>query len=400
MNCCLQQLTCLTPFDCLTNSIDQYKGSHLSHVIIQLWECIAIWCIMTYSSDSSARLCFGRMPTMEFEKFLLAPYTENAENIDQRRIEIPIHFGVPMLVLRQKHEMELSIGRSFIEAEPPQKALVDLLVDRLILNCTTTEDMIIMLSRVKPSLIFHAILEMLRRLPEPLFVMSPKGAQIASKISLMEPPHSYDFQIEEELYKEILRQNAEQGEENAPRFKRTKQRANDTIQPLIQKHYRCEERNRQKYVKMLNKFNKCVYHDIHMITDMNQRSLLRFIIRNVIFLARRYTISCFRRLREQRNERWPIARITTWPHIWAYANRRMAEFVGPVLIGQPAGMERHAGLEQCVMMNLLVCGTDHLWLPGKQPKDITVSLESSYCHSNCVCGMGLNVIVAQSSKSK
>ncbi|KAF6774686.1 hypothetical protein AHF37_06896 [Paragonimus kellicotti] len=349
-------------------------------------------------SSNLFKPCLANMPMMVFEKHLITPFTESSVNKDHRRIEIPIFFGVPMIILREKHEVELSMGRSFIEAEVPPRPLVKALVDRLLVNCSSAEDINIMLSRIKPVVIFHVILELLRRLPEPILTLSSKGAQIASKISLLEPSHPYGFMIEEELYTEILRRNADQGEDNTPRFKRTKQKSNDTIQPLIQKYYHCSETNKQKTTKMLNKFNKSIYHDLHLISDTHQRNLVRFIIRNVIHLTRRYNIVYFRRLREQRNERWPVARITIRPHILQYSYTKMADLVGPVLIGQTKTVDPYPDVERRAMLNILICGMDRMWLPSQKPHEILVSMESSYCHSNCVCGRGLNVISARGSK--
>ncbi|KAF8571354.1 hypothetical protein P879_03686 [Paragonimus westermani] len=349
-------------------------------------------------SSNLFKPCLANMPMMVFEKHLITPFTESSLNKDRRRIEIPIIFGVPMIILREKHEIELSMGRSFVEAEVPPRPLMKALVDRLLVNCSSAEDINIMLSRIKPAVIFHAVLELLRRLPEPLLPLSPKGVQIASETTLLEPSHPYGFMIEKELLAEVLRHSADQAEDNTSRFKRAKQKSNDTIQPLIQKYYHCSEPNKQKKTKMLNKFNKSIYHDLHLIADINQRNLVRFIIRNVIYLTRRYCIVGFRRLHEQRNERWPVARITIRPHILQYCYTRMAELVGPVLIGQPKTVDPYPDVERRAMLNILVCGMDRMWLPSQKPHEITVGIESSYCHLNCVCGRGLNVISAQGSR--
>ncbi|VDP92567.1 unnamed protein product [Echinostoma caproni] len=346
----------------------------------------------------SSRECetsLQNMPTMDFDKYLLTAYSDSPINKDRKRIEIPIYFGVPMIILREKHENELAQGKSFIELEPPPRNVIEALTDRLLMNCFTVEDIQVVLSRIKPVVIFHIILELLRRIPEPLIPLSAKAAQVASRVLLLEPLHPYDFTISDELYREILRYHAEQGEENTSRFKRNKHKHDDTIQPLIQKYYHCMSISRYKLTKMYNKFNKCIYHDLHTIGSTLQRNLARFIIRNVLYLARRYTISYFRRLCQQRGESWPVGRITTQQHIVQYAYTRLADAVGPVLISQPGTPEYYPDVEKRAMLNILSCGMDRMWLTGQKPPDIIVNMEPSYCHANCVCGRGLNVISAK-----
>ncbi|TPP64960.1 hypothetical protein FGIG_00944 [Fasciola gigantica] len=346
----------------------------------------------------SSRECetnLHNMPTMDFDKYLLTKYSESPINKDRKRVEIPIYFGVPMIILREKHENELAQGKSFIEIEPPPKHVISALTSRLLLNCFTVEDIEVVLARIKPVVIFHIILELLRRLPEPLVQLSAKSAQVASRILLLKPLHPYDFTITEELYKEILRYHAEQGEESRTRLKRTKHKQDDTIQPLIQKYYNCISASRYKLTKMHNKFNKCIYHDLHTIGPAIQRNLARFIIRNILYLARRYSISYFRRLCQQRSESWSVGRITIQPHIVQYAYTRFAEVVGPVLISQPGVPEYFQDVEKRTMLNILACGMDRMWLLGQKPHDIIVNMEPSYCHANCVCGRGLNLVSAR-----
>ncbi|TGZ62599.1 hypothetical protein CRM22_007344 [Opisthorchis felineus] len=347
------------------------------------------------SLSQESALHISDMPMMAFEKHLITPYSDSLINKDDRRIAIPIFFGVPMVILREKHEIELANGRSFIEAEAPAPQMVKALVDRILLNCISESDIRAILERIKPVVIFYAILDLLRRLPAPLLALSPKSAQITSKVLLLEPLHPYGFVVEEDLYCTILRQHAEQGEDTTSRFKRAKDKANDMIQPLIQKYYSCAEPVRTKITRKFNKFNKCIYHDLHLITDIDQRHLARFILRNMIFLTRRYNICKFNQLRERRGERWPVACITIRPHILEYSITRMAELVGPVVISQPGEPEYYPDLEKRAMFNILASGMDRMWLPNQKPHDIIVNMEPSYCHSNCVCGRGLNVISGQ-----
>ncbi|OON21634.1 hypothetical protein X801_02469, partial [Opisthorchis viverrini] len=349
------------------------------------------------SLSQESELHISDMPMMAFEKHLITPYSDSLINKDDRRIAIPIFFGVPMIILREKHDIELANGRSFIEAEAPAPQMVKALVDRILLNCISESDIRAVLERMKPVVIFYAILDLLRRLPAPLLALSPKSAQITSKVLLIGPLHPYGFVIEEELYCTILRQHAEQGEDTTSRFKRAKDKANDMIQPLIQKYYSCAEPVRPKITRKFNKFNKCIYHDLHLITDIDQRHLARFILRNVIFLTRRYNICKFNQLRERRGERWPVAYITIRPHILEYSITRMAELVGPVVISQPGAPEYYPDLEKRAMFNILASGMDRMWLPNQKPHDIIINMEPSYCHPNCVCGRGLNPLVRFSS---
>ncbi|CAL8073431.1 unnamed protein product [Calicophoron daubneyi] len=337
-----------------------------------------------------------RLPTMIFDKYLITAFSESPINKDRRRIEIPIHFGVPMILLREKHEQELNAGKSFIESEPPPKQLIDATADRLMINCNTKEDIEVVLGRAKPILIFHTILEMLRRFPEPIFPLSYKSAQVISKVMLLEPLHPYDFLISEDLYKEILRVHAEQGDDNAARFKRSKHRSEDTIQPLIQKYYNCNRVSKNKQIRMYNKFSKCIYHDLHLIQTTLQRNLVRFIIRNTIFIARSYNIHSFSRLSQQRAESWQVAAVTIRPHIIEYSYTKLADLLGPVLMSQPVSPECFPDVEKRAMLNILASDMDRMWLPGQKPQDVTVNMEPTYCHANCVCGRGLNVISADS----
>lgn len=350
---------------------------------------------MDKSSSHGCETTLHTMPTMDFDKYLLTRFTENPINKDRKRIEIPIYFGVPMIILREKHEKELAQGKSFIEAEPPPRDVILALTDRLLLNCSTEEDIEVVLARIKPVVIFHIILELLRRLPEPLIQLSSKSVQVISRILLLEPLHPYDFTISEELYQEILRYHAEQGDENRTRYKRTKHKQDETVQPIIQKYYSCVSMSRYKVTKMHNKFNKCIYHDLHTTGTAIQRNLARFIIRNILFLTRRYNISYFRRICQQRAESWVVGRVTIQPHIVQYAYTRLADTVGPVLISQPGIPEYFQDVEKRAMLNILACGMDRMWLSGQKPQDIVVNMEPSYCHANCVCGRGLNVISAK-----
>lgn len=346
------------------------------------------------SSKKSITL-LNTLPTIAMDKFLLTPYADDKKVREQKRITVPLNFAIPMMILREKHEVELKNGKSFIEQDPPPKDIVEELAERILLNCTSEDDIEAIFGRAKPIVIFHTILEMIKHLSEPLFTLTPKAAKITSNSLLLQPVPPYDYVICDELYETILRHKTEMGEESTARFKRSKPKVDVIVKPLVQKYYLCEGLSAKKTTKIRNRFNKCIYHDLHVITSPVQRNLVRFLIRNFIHIARRYNVVFLNRLRAQRSERWQITKITTAPHIVEYCYTRIADSVGPVLISQSGFPEYYENVEKRAMLNILAAGMDRLWLPGQKPTDVIVNTEPAYCHSNCVCGRGLNVTKAE-----
>ncbi|CAH8875753.1 unnamed protein product [Trichobilharzia szidati] len=330
-----------------------------------------------------------KMPKMSFDSLLLTVHTNDDVNVDEKYIEIPICFGVPMITLREKHERELSLGSSFIEAKPPSKKTVNTLTDKILLNCETIEDIRAALHGAKAVLIFYVILEILQRLPSPLLPLTFKTAHNCSKIFFLKPAHPYDFMISEHLYSEIRRYYDEIGaEDTTSKYRRAKKPKDEIVHPLIQTYYLQEEPTKLELIRLSNKFIKCIFHDIHLIGNINQRNLIRFIIRNCIHFVRRYNISCVSRLRKQRGESWTMTNISTAPHVNEYSVRRIADLVGPLLMKQPGVPESFVDVEKHVMANLLHIDVDRLWLPKQKVHDILES-DIPHCHTDCICGLGI-----------
>lgn len=336
--------------------------------------------------------------TMKFDKYLITPCILNNQKVaNMRCIKVPICFAMTILVLREKHEFELERDTSFIENDysKPSNELIELKVNEILFNCPTQELIRECLSDLDAVSVFYILLKLLDILPEKLFKLSENSIRALSELKLNIPKSWFDFEISQHMLDGIKDYYDEADQNEQKIFMETRLNKqivkNGSLSTLIQNYYHCNKVDRKECNKLINKFNKCIYHDLHTRTNLKYKNLIRFIVRNLIHLLRRYQLNCLKRLKAERQMNWPAIMIRMGPKIIEYSTNWIASLVAPVLIGIPDGIDSDDfdnDLLKVVLYNMLASSIDNMWCTGLSHNQIFVHRRNYHCHSNCVCGEG------------
>ncbi|KAM3173191.1 hypothetical protein ACTXT7_012993 [Hymenolepis weldensis] len=322
---------------------------------------------------------FEKLPNMAFEFTLFAPWTSVS---DGRAIKIPVCIGAPLLCLRELHEQELKQGRSFLDDfswsnphDPPNlQSEVEDLAEWLLNSVTTYPGCRDYLLTKNPRLLFESILSILKRTTNPVYELSPKTCQILHYLCLLEPTHPYLMYIDEVLFDKVTDSMLQDNEGCL-----------SDISKFIHQTYSCSEISRQDKLKLTKILNQHLFHDLHMVKRGKTRNVIRFIIRGMMFLVRRYVIAVCTRIREARRESWQMNCVTMRPHIKEYAILTLAKRLGPLIFHYPKFITHTQEIAVRAMINILCSNTDRLWVPGQTSSSVRVETAPPKCHPGCTC---------------
>lgn len=329
---------------------------------------------------------FDNLPLMAFESYLLVPWQTKMEIACKHPMEIPLCIGGAMVVFREKHTKEMKTEESFLEQPEPPEDEIRLTANTLLRACESYQDCRDVLSDKSAAWIFQTIIDILKRIETPLFVLTERTVRLISKMTLLEPVHPYDFTIAHVLYRESMGFCTDT--ESSKGIDKPGSAEPDNISEMLQKFYSCGFVTRQQRARLMNILNKRLFHDLHLIHDRMRRNTIRFIMRNMINIQRLYVIKNVCSLRKQRNETWQLNSITTLPHVSEFSMRRIAEKMAPFLFKWPLRTCLQEDLAIRTMVNILISSTDTVWMPGKDLSSVLVTTKPSTCHSGCICGQG------------
>lgn len=336
---------------------------------------------------------FEELPTMAFEPYLLAPWQRDSLG---HPIEVPVCIGGPLVCLRDKHEDELKCHHpSFVETlrvqQLPGSQLRECedLATWAIFECTTFEACREALFTKTARYIFEVFLKILARLEIKPYPISEKTRDLVNKLSLLEPVHPYGAHINQVLFDAALAFSADpetaQNRASQHNTASTTQSRSQEIVNFIQQTYKCSNVERQQKLRLTNIFNKSMFQDLYMVMEAKMRNSLRFIIRNLIFIIRRYTNQACADLKVSRNETWLLNMINMRPQASEFAMREIAQRIGPLLFRFPLFTCLEFELATRTMMNIFCANNDKMWLSGQKIESILTETGPPQCHTGCIC---------------
>nr|CDS34568.1 hypothetical protein HmN_000903900 [Hymenolepis microstoma]CUU97807.1 hypothetical transcript [Hymenolepis microstoma] len=326
---------------------------------------------------------FEKLPSMAFDFTLFSPWTGVS---DGRPVQIPLCIGAPILCLREIHEHELKQGRSFLDDfswsnphNPPnlQREVEDL-TGWLLNNATTYPFCRDYLLTKSPRLLFETILAILKLTASQIYPLSTKTCRILHYLSLLEPVHPYQMYIDEVLFDKVTDSILQDNEGCL-----------SDISTFIHQTYSGEESSHLDKLKLAKIFNRHLFHDLHMVKRNRTRNVIRFIMRSMMFLVRRYILQVSSRIREARGESWEMNCVTMRPHINKYAILTLANQLGPIMFRFPKFITQTQEMAVRAMSNILCSNTERLWIPGQTPSKVNIESTAPKCHSGCICLNGV-----------
>ncbi|VEL32050.1 unnamed protein product, partial [Protopolystoma xenopodis] len=214
-----------------------------------------------------------KLPRINFERYLFTPYSSHVSEFNQNPVSIPISFGAAIYVLREKHDGELQQGQSFIETDQHNENVVGFLA-KFLTTCSSFPQAVTMLSKAKTRTIFEVLLCLVRQLTPNLFPIGIKTALAAQKLLEIYKVHPYDHDIFDQLFINCLSYCTDRPDAaDSMRCTKDRNNRNDPISQLIQTTYKCQNPSRQRKTLLMNRFNKRIFHDLHLITEAPQRNL-------------------------------------------------------------------------------------------------------------------------------
>ncbi|VDL94753.1 unnamed protein product [Schistocephalus solidus] len=328
---------------------------------------------------------FDNLLTMTFETYMISPWTNMMEDTCRHPVEIPICIGGTMVILREKHEGELLRGESFLEKEAPPESTVRKFSEMLLRDCDSFEECRAFLCPQPAVTIFHVLIDIFKRMENAIFPISVRTAKVVEKLVLMEPVHPYDFKLADVLYKESMAFCTDTGGKGHT-DKKVKQP--DNIVDFLNTFYNCTYVGKQQKWRLVNVFNKRIFHDLHLIESNLRRNTIRFVIKNLLHISRRYVIANLINLRRKRDETWTLNTITTLPHVTEFVMKTIATQIAPYFFRFHPTICLQSDLAIRLMINIFCANTDRAWMPKQPLNAILINMEPSLCHERCVCGQG------------
>ncbi|VDN96652.1 unnamed protein product [Rodentolepis nana] len=322
---------------------------------------------------------FERLPSMAFDFTLFSPWTDPS---DGRPVQIPLCIGALILCLREIQEQELKQGYSFLDDfswsnphNPPnlQRDVEDL-KGWLFNNATTYPFCRDYLLTKSSRLLFETTLAILRLTASQIYPLSTKTCRILHYLSLLEPTHPYQMYLDEVLFDKatdsILQDN---------------EGCLSDISTFIHQTYSCEESSRLDRLKLSKMFSRHLFHDLHMVKRNKTRNIIRFIMRSMMFIVRRYIFQVSARIRAARGESWKVNHVTMHPHINEFAISTIANQLGPIIFRFPKFVTQTREMAVRAMVNILCSNTERLWIPGQTFSKVNIETTVVKCHSGCIC---------------
>ena len=157
------------------------------------------------------------------------------------------------------------------------------------------------------------------------------------------------------------------------------------ILQFIQNTYGCNNICRRDRLRLTNLFNLRLFQDLYMVMENKIRNVIRVIIRNLMFIIRRYIITMCKITKSQRHETWLLNTTVMRPHIREYAITAVAKKLGPSLFRFPKFTCQQRDLAVRAMVNIFCSNTDRMWMPGQSPATVRIDTGRAKCHSDCIC---------------
>lgn len=298
---------------------------------------------------------------------------------------IPNFIAYLVLAIRAKFEEELRNKVCFMENNDfPTNEKIVKFAEKVYLNCNTYGDVLDVLGGENCQLMFLILIEFLQRFEQRVIQVSAETMNFARKSPIFKFIRPHEFVIIRQILNFTTNCFVTQG-----RATNVTGKTNPEIKfidKMLQAYYFDQSISGLAEIIQHNKFHQLFYKDLRCLKSSTHRYISRFVLRNMIYLIRRYVGATSSRLRLLRKESPTETAITSVPYIYGFAIFRMSQFLA---LSCTEIKDSKDNLDDRInfLMSLFSIHMDNLWFRQQTVSNVLVTTEIEHCHDNCRCGI-------------